>query len=244
MSQLRQEYPMLTKDLEHQEKIKYEEFSIQNSRAYLDEIKNGFQLHISKMQKELEYHGFLERKKATKLGECVLFLKEVPSLVFLKMLPTIQNFNTEEMVVFLSCFTNIRVNDDKKIYKNSLNITNEFRQNLQEMENVLESFLRFEGNNNLFTGENYDYHYNLVNPIQDWIRCKNETECVSFLKQLKLETDISGGDFTKALLKISNTALQLEQIANKIQKFDWLQNLKRIPKTILKFIATNQSLYI
>ena len=96
----------------------------------------------------------------------------------------------------------------------------------------------------MFTGENYGYHYNLVNPIQQWIECKDESSCVSVLNQLKLDYGVSSGDFTKAILKISNTASQLEQIADKYQKLDWLQNLKQIPKMILKFVATNQSLYV
>ena len=96
----------------------------------------------------------------------------------------------------------------------------------------------------MFTGENFVFHYNLVNPIQEWVKCQDENECISFLNRLKAESGISCGDFTKAILKISNTASQLEQIAEKNQKFDWLQNLKQIPKMILKFVATNQSLYV
>lgn len=244
MSQLREEYPMLIEDLESKEKIQFEQMVLSNSKIYLDEIKNGFHSNVSKMRKELEFHGFLKNNKITLLGESVLFLKEVPSLVFLKMLPTFENFNVCETLIFLSCFTNIRVQEEKIIYKKNLNITNELKDILRDMENICESFLRFEGNNNLFTGENYDYHYNLVNPIQEWITCQDENECVSFLNRLKAESSISCGDFTKAILKISNTASQLEQIAEKNQKFDWLQNLKQIPKMILKFIATNQSLYV
>jgi superfamily II RNA helicase len=244
MSQLREEYPMLIKDLEFQENIQIEQIALYNFKQHLDEIKNAFHSSISKMQRELEVQGFLDKKQITLLGECALYLKEVPSLVFLKMISTLENFNVYETIVFLSCFTNIRVKEDKIIYKKNLNIGVVMEQSFQDMENLCESFSRFEGNNNLFTGENYGYHYNLVNPIQQWIECKDESSCVSVLNQLKLDYGVSSGDFTKAILKISNTASQLEQIAEKYQKLDWLQNLKQIPKMILKFVATNQSLYV
>ena len=52
------------------------------------------------------------------------------------------------------------------------------------------------------------------------------------------------GEFVKALLKINNVSAELESIAEKTGNIDLLQKLKSIPLNTLKFVATNQSLYV
>ena len=58
------------------------------------------------------------------------------------------------------------------------------------------------------------------------------------------EKEICLGEFVKAVLKISNIANEMEKIAEMTGNMTFLSNLKEIPKMILKFVVTNQSLYI
>jgi hypothetical protein len=48
----------------------------------------------------------------------------------------------------------------------------------------------------------------------------------------------------KAILKINNISGEMEKIAESIGNLELLQKLKEIPQVTLKFVATNQSLYI
>ena len=46
------------------------------------------------------------------------------------------------------------------------------------------------------------------------------------------------------IVKINNIASELEKIAETNNKIDLLQKLRDIPSKTLKFVATNQSLYV
>ena len=61
---------------------------------------------------------------------------------------------------------------------------------------------------------------------------------------MEIEKEIFLGEFVKALLKITNIANEFEKIAEIIGNIDFLSKLKEIPNLLLKFVVTNQSLYI
>jgi len=58
------------------------------------------------------------------------------------------------------------------------------------------------------------------------------------------EKDIYLGEFVKALLKINNIAREMEVIAESSNQLFFLQQLKRIPDLTLKYVVTQQSLYV
>jgi hypothetical protein len=52
------------------------------------------------------------------------------------------------------------------------------------------------------------------------------------------------GEFVKALLKINNISAELEKIAEMTGNIEFLSKLKDIPRMTLKYVVTNQSLYV
>ena len=58
------------------------------------------------------------------------------------------------------------------------------------------------------------------------------------------EKNIFIGDFVKAILKINNIASEIERVAEYINNMILLEKIKDVPNKTLKYIATNQSLYI
>jgi hypothetical protein len=58
------------------------------------------------------------------------------------------------------------------------------------------------------------------------------------------EKGIFLGEFVKALLKINNIAAEIASIAEKMGNMNLLALLKSIPDKILKYVVTNQSLYV
>ncbi len=80
--------------------------------------------------------------------------------------------------------------------------------------------------------------------MDKWCDCENIQDCKLFIQLLKSEKDISTGDFVKALLKINNISAEMERVAEHNNDMEFLQNLREIPKLTLKYIASNQSLYI
>ena len=64
------------------------------------------------------------------------------------------------------------------------------------------------------------------------------------MQKIANEKEIFLGEFVKALLKINNIAAELEKVAEYIGNIELLHKLKEIPQKTLKYVATNQSLYI
>jgi hypothetical protein len=52
------------------------------------------------------------------------------------------------------------------------------------------------------------------------------------------------GDFVKALLKINNIASELEKMCETTGNMELLEKVSQIPSLTLKYVVTNQSLYI
>ena len=61
---------------------------------------------------------------------------------------------------------------------------------------------------------------------------------------LILEYDLSIGDFTKAVLKISTLSREMIGMAEKINNIELMSKLSSIDGLILKYVTTNQSLYL
>jgi hypothetical protein len=58
------------------------------------------------------------------------------------------------------------------------------------------------------------------------------------------EKGIFLGEFIKALMKIVNISNEMEKIANLTGNILLLSKLNKIPNLLMKYIVTNQSLYI
>ena len=69
-------------------------------------------------------------------------------------------------------------------------------------------------------------------------------ECKWSLQKLGEEKQIFLGEFVKALLKINNISAEMEKIAELTGNIAFLSKLKEIPAMTMKYVVTNQSLYV
>jgi hypothetical protein len=86
--------------------------------------------------------------------------------------------------------------------------------------------------------------FDIMKYAMDWAKCNEVNECKYVLQQMYKEKEIFLGEFVKALLKINNIASELEKVAELIGDIELLHKLREIPQKTLKYVATNQSLYI
>ena len=77
----------------------------------------------------------------------------------------------------------------------------------------------------------------------NWCVCDNEYRCKKILQNLN-DKEIFLGEFVKALLNIINIVNECVFVAEYLNNIPLLEKLNRIPERILKFIVSNQSLYI
>ena len=61
---------------------------------------------------------------------------------------------------------------------------------------------------------------------------------------MEKEKEIFLGEFVKALLKINNIVEELKLVAELLGNVHLLSTLAEIPHNLLKYVVTNQSLYV
>ena len=90
----------------------------------------------------------------------------------------------------------------------------------------------------------HQLHYDLINYVFEWCECSNINDCKLLLQKLSVEKEIFLGEFVKALLKINNISSEMEKISEQMGNIAFLSKLREIPNMTLKYVVTNQSLYV
>ena len=220
----------------------------------LKSTQNYIQNNIDSVLDFLSSQQFIERKgkdeetkKTEEINKYILLekgqvavnIKEVHCLVFANMIQDFSLLSSKQLIIIFSCFTNISVSEDyKELTPKSDDPT--VQKLVEKMCNNYDFY--FEKENDFNTGSDYTIHFDLLNYIGEWTdECTDEISCKLFLQKLEREKDIFLGEFVKALLKITNIAVELEQNQTNIE---FLSKLKAIPVMLLKYVVTNQSLYV
>ena len=154
----------------------------------------------------------------------------------------LDDYSPEDICALFSCFTNLVIQDSDKL--NYINFPeNNLKKLLALNEKKYNKYFDIEMRYQLDTGYEFTQHWDLVGPVLDWCKAENEQQCKLVLQNLA-KKNVFTGEFIKALLKINNAATELEKICELTNRMDLLKKLKEIPEKTLKFIATNQSLYV
>ena len=209
-------------------------------------IDNNVQTIVNLLQDD----GFIQLESESKLllttrGIIATHLKESHCLVFSQLFEEniFNTLNPIQIVMLLSCLTNIVVKDE---YKNYIPRTDDIsiKEVIFRVKNMYNNYITKETNLNINSGIEYTFHYDLINYVDKWCFCENDQECKSVLQKLADEKEIFLGEFVKALLKINNICSELEKIAELFGNMSLLSKLKEIPIMTLKYVVTNQSLYV
>ena len=178
-------------------------------------------------------------------GILATHIREVHCLVFSKLINnnTLVNLDTKQLVAIFSCFTNITVPED--LISNIPNSKdNKVQELLLEIKGMYQYYCDIESKNEINSGIDYTIHYDLLNYVERWCDCENVQDCKLLLQDIAREKEIFLGEFVKALLKINNISNELEKIAELIGNIAFLSKLREIPNITLKYVVTNQSLYV
>jgi len=231
----------------------------------LENLKNYFNDELYKIINFLINEGFIEIQNSnislniqsqnqnlnnkqlnlTLKGHYASYLREVPCLLFADYYEEkiLHKLTPQELIILLSCFNCIKINDNVKSYRPNHNtqLLNNFLINTYEKYN---NYLTKEVLAKISTNSETDFNFDLVNYVYEWTTLETVEQCKTLLEKMANEKGIFTGEFIKALLKINNCVLELEKLAEYNNSLEFLNNLKQIPSLILKFIVTNQSLYV
>ena len=181
----------------------------------------------------------------TNKGFIANHLKEVHCLVFACMIEqnVFDECTPKQLVGIFSCFTNINVSDDYKSI-NPYSHDSKVEKIVKNIADHYEKYSKMEEKYQLNTGTDYNIHYDLIDYAMEWCNCSNISECKLLLQKLELEKGVFLGEFVKALLKINNIVCEMEKIAENTNNLPFLSKLNEIKTLTLKYVVTNQSLYV
>jgi superfamily II RNA helicase len=208
-------------------------------------IKSGVCDVLNLLKDEEHIEGDESTLKLTLKGKIASQLREVHCLVFSKLLEenAFDKLSSKQIVALLSIFTNINVNDDFKDIQPKSN-DNEVQQFAIALTDLYTHYKEKEFKYKINTGFEYNIHYDLLNYIEEWCNCDDVESCKLLLQKISNEKEIFLGEFVKALLKINNISCEMEKISEMIGNISLLSKLKEIPNMTLKYVVTNQSLYV
>jgi len=181
-------------------------------------------------------------------GGIATFIQETHCLAFTDFLikeEYLKKYNSYEIAAILSCFANIRVKEDKKIHNAMYLTTNtQLNESLQSMSAIYNDYMDEELRSGISQANNLEYLFEFVNPILQWCEAEDEKTCKDIMKKCEFEYETFPGEFIKAILKINNMVNEMKNVAEYMGNVELLHKLTAIPDLTLKFVATNQSLYV
>jgi superfamily II RNA helicase len=252
LQQIHDNYKCVEQDKLSYQKILTKQNEINELQNQLDTtnsyIKSGVGCVLNLLKEENYIEGdFIDESslKLTLKGKIASQLREVHCLAFANLLEDkkIDNLSSNQLVALFSIFTNINVQEDFKdnypksddeLTKKTVILLTELYSNYQKKETQY----------NINTGFDYSIHYDLLNYVEEWCNCESVEDCKFLLQKIGTEKEIFLGEFVKALLKINNISSEMEKIAEITGNIAFLSKLKEIPNMTLKYVVTNQSLYV
>jgi superfamily II RNA helicase len=152
-------------------------------------------------------------------------------------------FSVDDLIGLYSIFTNINVKDEYKVinYNGTSNVLNKYIKSTTEL---FELYQKLECDFKINTGSDYTHNLDIIDYTIEWANSTNENECINLINNITNEKGIFLGDFIKALLKINNINNEMIKVCNILNNLELLEKINEIEYKILKFIATNQSLYV
>ena len=252
LEQIKDNYKFIDQDKTTMEKIVLKEGQIMDLQKEYHGLEKYFNKGVENVLVMLKNEDYIagDLQDTTSLcltvkGKIASQLREIHCLIFSKLYVENQfdYLTAKQLVSLFSCFTNINVEDELKdnVPKTDDEQLNRFAS---MVANLYLEYQQKEVIHHMNTGIDYNIHYDLLKYVEEWCECENVEECKLVLQKLGNEKNIFLGEFVKSLLKINNISNEMEKIAEMTGNIAFLSKLREIPNMTLKYVVTNQSLYV
>ena len=220
--------------------------------------KNVLFHQIQNILKILNENDFLSLSSSNELdvytltqkGQMARYINEIHPFILIDSISDLEYLSVKELIGIFSCFTNIRLQKDKKQNELNENESIYIKKIINDITKKYDYYENIEKINELHTGTNYKTKlmYDIFIEIQLWVDATDEISYKMILKQIQSK-GISVGDFSKAILKICAITKEFillyeNDTESSFISLSFYQKLIQIDSLLLKFVCTNQSLYI
>jgi superfamily II RNA helicase len=250
IQQILDQYKFIEKDVDNVSKFTEKRDELTKIQDLLQSTEKTLETNVYKVIQLLYNDNFIKLDDNNKYilttkGHIATHIRETHCLVFSELIESnvLQQFEAKELVGILSCFTNITVPEEKRAILPISKYSN-VKNCIQNIFNMYQQHSNSELKNMIETGIDYNIHFDLIDYVIRWCECENDVDCKRLLHEISIEKEIFLGEFIKAILKINNITAEMEKIAELLGDMKFLSILRQIPQMTLKYVATNQSLYV
>ena len=248
--QMEDETRTLKRDLEKVKHIMTLEQDTRNMSQERDSVNEYLRSEIEKVALILQEKEFIEKNNdmfsLTAIGRSASQFQESHPLALSNILHNtdmFKVFSAADIACLLSMFTNIRIPDEFKSHT-----PNTFVNHIDEAAIAYSNFIvhyeNMELSKHLQMNETRDFTFDIMQDVMTWCNDVHDAPSCHLLIESIKNRGIFLGDFVKAILKINNVAAEIEKAAEIENNIPLLEKLKEIPLLTLKYVVSNQSLYI
>ena len=217
------------------EKWKDVEKRIKDETYYKEYAESYVETQIEHTYRILNENGFMENNVITEKGKIACMMNEMHLLVFsdlYKKTNGFKEYTSSSLFSLLSCFYELKCEpvpeaEDVSYIKERMNYYED-----QETKYGLSSM------------NQYNLQYVMYDYIRLWMECNDEQSCLHFIREFKSQTNLFIGDFVKCCLKLIHISNEITSICEYTNDYELLDKIKDGKHKIMKFIMTNQSLYL
>ena len=197
-------------------------------------------------------YGYIKENKLTMLGNNTLSLQELEGVTFSYFMEShdLNKLNENELLMFLSCFTNFNIIDKYNIFNSVGYLTGNINRKL--LEKYIEDY-KYELDiwkdtsikENFPLKETHNIRYDLIEFVNRWYFVENEEQAKEVLQEYISACDVFIGEIIKAVLKLTAIINELIVLfSNDNDNVELLQKLENCVIQVSKFLINNQSLYV
>lgn len=213
--------------------IKSDIIFLKNEKSNLIYVNNYINNYVDNIIEILNDNNYLSVNNLTNKGKMVCMINEINPFIFCDLYENTNGFKEytgSELFSTLSYFYDLK--------DNTLN------KDIIKIQKIIDKYKDIELKYNIFlTDVNLQsimYIY-----IKEWIEdCNDIKSCNIFIDKFKRQTGLYIGEFIKCCLKLINLSNELKTVCLYFNNNDLLEKIENSLPKIMKFIITNNSLYI
>lgn len=234
---IHKEYPQINKSIELMVQVNELEQQLTQTICQQNNRTHQIQENVTVALKMMQEHGFLnEDMQPTQLGVISSHFREVPCLVMATLIHErrFESLTSIEIMAILGGFAVQRMEDY------DFTLSDSVEEMCIYIENMCDKFLQLETTYWLDSGTEYEYCQAFASVALQWGKSSTDDDCKEVLQTCGMFL----GEFVKAMLKINNIATEMSRYYETVSNVVMLDKLAAIPALVLKFVVTNQSLYV
>ena len=186
----------------------------------------------------LENNAYIQNNELTNKGKMACMMHEINPFLFCDLYEETNgfiNYSGSEIISLFSCFYD----------SNNENTTNTYFDNeIKQIQSIINKYKEEETKYNLYL-TNVTIQTNMIFYIKEWIENCHDIESSNiFLNKFKKETDLFIGEFIKCCLKLIHISNEIKSICEYFNNYELLTKIDTTVIKIMKFIITNNSLYL